>query len=108
MKKTLSVREFKAYYETNHPKYILFHTENQSWYRASDPCKIKMSFPIMLIAENPNIICLKSGNNTLSIDRVKEVKIDTETSVLGAVITVFCGNADADGYEIAYTLVAAS
>ena len=62
----------------------------------------------MLICENPNIICLKSSNNTLSIDRVKEVKIDTESSVLGTVITVFCGNADADGYESAYTLVAAS
>ena len=78
MKKTVSVREFRAYCEKNRPHHILFYTENQSWYRASDPCKIKMSFPIMLICENPKVI------------------------------TVFCGNTDADGYEIAYTLVAAS
>lgn len=108
MKRMLSVRDFKAYHEVNSPKYILFHTENQEWYRTSDPCKIEMSFPIMLIGENPNIICLKSGNNTLSIDSVKDVEIDTESSVLGAVITAFCGNADTDGYEIAYTLVAVS
>lgn len=108
MNKTVSVREFRAYCEKNRPHHILFYTENQIWYRASDPCKIKMSFPIMLICENPNIICLKSGNNTLSIDRVKEVKIDTESSVLGTVITIFCGDANADNYEIAYTLVAES
>lgn len=108
MKKTMSVGEFKSYCEANRPQYILFYTENQSWYCVSDPCKIKMSFPIMLICENPNIICLKSGNNTLSIDRVKAVKIDTDSSVLGTIITAFCGNADMDGYEIAYTLVAAS
>ena len=108
MKKRVSVRELKEYCSRNKPQQVLFCTENQEWYRVADPCKIRLSFPIMLICENPNIVCLKSGNNTFSIDRVKEVRIDTESSVLGTVITVFCGNTDADGYEIAYTLVAAS
>lgn len=107
MKKKASVREFKQYYEGNKPQRILFYTENQKWYRTSDPCKIRMSFPIMLICENPNLICLKSGTNTISLDRVKYVEIDTESTVLGTLITVFCGEFGVKGYDITYTLIAA-
>lgn len=105
MKKIVSVRELKAYYERNKPKCIYYLTENQTWYRASDPCKMKMSFPIMLIFENPNLICLKSSGNTISFDRVKSVEIDTESSLLGVIFTVFCGDFNTDGYDITYTLV---
>ena len=107
MKKIVSVKELKEYCENHKPQQVSFYTENQSWSRASDPCKIKMSFPIMLICENPNLICLKSGANTLSFDRVKFVEIDTESTVLGTLITVFCGEFGKSGYDITYTLIAA-
>lgn len=107
MKKTVSIRELKEYYSVNKPHYVLFQTENQDWYTAADPCKLKMSFQIMLINENPNLICLKSGVNTLSIDRVKCVEIDTGATVLGTVLKVFCGDFGSDSYETTYTLIAA-
>lgn len=107
MKKTVSVRELKEYYDLNKPHYVLFQTENQDWYKTSEPCKLRMSFPIMLICENPNLICLKSGANTLSIDRVKCVEIDTSATVLGTVLKVFCGDFNSDGYDITYTLISA-
>lgn len=107
MKKIISVKEFKEYCETNKPHSIIFYTENQKWYRVSDPCKIKMSFSIMLICENPNLICLKSGANTMSFDRVKFVEIDTESTVLGTLITVFCGEFGTNGHDITYKLIAA-
>lgn len=107
MKKVVSVRELQEYLANNRISSVLFYTENQRWYRASDPCKIRMAFPIMLIRENPNLICLKSGSHTISFDRVKSVEIDTETTVLGTVLTLFCGDFGSDGYDFTYTLIAA-
>lgn len=89
MKKKLSVRELKRYCEEHKPHCIYFKTENQAWYRTSDPCKLDMAFSIMLICENPNLICLKSSGNTLSFDRVKSIEVDTDASILGTVITIF-------------------
>lgn len=89
--KKLSVRELKRYCEEHKPHCIYFKTENQAWYRTSDPCKLDMAFSIMLICENPNLICLKSSGNTLSFDRVKSIEVDTDASILGTVITIFVG-----------------
>ena len=60
----------------------------------------------MLIYENPNLICLKSGANTLCFDRVRCVEIDTEMTVIGTVFTVFCGGRNDKEQEITYTLLA--
>lgn len=105
MKKRVSVRELKEYCKEHKPHCLHYSSENQSWYRVSDPCKLEMSFPIMLIYENPNLICLRSGSNTLSFDCVKSVEIDTESTVLGTIFTVFCGDFKMDGGEVSYTLV---
>lgn len=107
MKKTVSVRELQEYLAKTRIHSVLFCTENQRWYRASDPCKVRMSFPIMLIGENPNLICLKSGMHSISFDRVKSVEIDTETTVLGTILTLFCGDFGSDGYDTTYILIAA-
>lgn len=106
MKKIVSVKELKEYCENHKPQQISFYTENQSWYCVSDPCKFKLSFPIMLICENPNMICLKSGANTLCFDRVRCVEIDTEMTVIGTVFTVFCGGRNDKEQESTYTLLA--
>lgn len=105
MKKIINIKEFKDYYDENKPHLIIYQSENQKWYRVSDPCKIKMSFPNMLICENPNLICLKSGTNTVSFDRVKCVEIDTESTVLGTLITVFCGEFGTNNHDRTYTLI---
>lgn len=105
MKKTVSIKELREYYECNKPQSVQFYTENQKWYRVSDPCKVRMSFPIMLIYENPNLICLRSGADTLSFDRVKFAEIDTEATVLGTLVTLFCGGLGKSEHDIAYTLI---
>ena len=107
MKKTVSVKELQEYVACHKISYVLFYTENQRWYRASDPCKVRMAFPIMLIRENPNLICLKSGTSTICFDRVCSVEIDTETTVLGTILTVYCGCSGAEEPEITYKLIAA-
>lgn len=105
MKKMVTVAELKKYCMANKPASIQFSTENQDWYKVSDPCKVNMSFPIMLIYENPNLVCLKSGANTMCFDRIKSVEIDTDLTVLGTVFTLFCGDFGSDKHDITYRLV---
>lgn len=105
MKKTLTVSDFKKYCEKEQFTRIIYHSENQGWYQCADPCKVKMAFPAMEIYENPNILCLKSGKNVLYLDRIQCVKVDTESSVLGTIVTVLCGDFGAKHYDWAYTLV---
>jgi len=104
MKKTMSVRELKDYCDRNKPRKVLFSSENQPWYKVSDPCKMQFSFSIMLIYENPNLVCLKSDTNTLSFDRVRFVEMNTELTVLGTALTLFCGECSC---ERSYTLIVA-
>ena len=88
MKKRVSVRELKEYCSRNKPQQVLFCTENQEWYRVADPCKLRLSFPIMLC-----------------IDRIKFAEINSDTSALGTVLTVSCGNMKAAESEKTYTLI---
>lgn len=105
MKKNVSVKELRDYCSRHRPQQILFCTENQPWYRVADPCKLKLSFPIMLIYENPNLICLRSSTNTLCIDRIKNAEIDSDISPLGTVLTVNCGSRERTEPEISYKLI---
>ena len=59
------------------------------------------------LTENPNLICLKSSGNTLSFDRVKSIEVDTDASILGTVITIFCGDFNTAEHDITYKLVVA-
>lgn len=106
MRKQVSVKELREYCERNKPHQITYYSENQTWYRVSDPCKLRMHFPIMLICENPNLICLKSGTSTVCFDRVKFAEIDTGATVLGTVVTLFCGGSGVADPEMTYTLIA--
>lgn len=107
MKKRVSVRELKEYCERNKPRQVTYYSENQDRYRGSDPCKLRLHFQTMLICENPDRICLKSGESSVCIDRVRFIEIDTETTVLGAIFTVYCGGSGTKAKEITYKLIAA-
>lgn len=106
MKKMVSFRELKEFCEQNKPHLVSFCSVNQNWHSTADTCQLELSFPVMSLYENPNFIYLKSGENALSLSRIKFAKIDTETSVLGTLITVFCGNFFEEGYDTTYTLIA--
>ena len=105
MKRILSILELKRYYSGNNPNRILFCSDNQSWHSVENPMKINMAFTSMLMACNPNVICLKSGDNTIRIERVKYVCLDADRSPLGTVLDVVCGNKDTKENDIRYTLI---
>ncbi|MCM1222381.1 MAG: hypothetical protein NC548_48730 [Lachnospiraceae bacterium] len=107
MRKRMTTGDLKKYCATIKPARIHFSTENQLWFKVSDPCKVDLSFPVMLIYENPNLILLKSDTSLVSLDRVKFIEVDTETTVLGTIFTVVCGSQSTSENDITYRLIVA-
>ena len=102
----LSVREFKEVCETLSPKHFIFSSENQPWSRVEHTIKANFTFPIMMIAFNPNAICFKNSDNTLCLDRVKSVVMSDEKSILGEIFTIICGDSGTDLNDVSYTIIA--
>ena len=102
----LSVREFKQKCECIAPKQYIFASINQSWNRVEDPMKLEMSFQIMLIAYNPNAICFKNSSGLMCLERVKKIRLDDETSPLGAIFTIVCGDSSGQDHDVSYTIIA--
>lgn len=105
MKEVVNLREFRQYCENNKPKRIIFHTEDQYWYSTSLTYKIELSFEIILIHENPNLVCLKSDNGTILFNRIKSVEIDTSLSGCGTIFRLFCEDPKHKKQDIVYNLL---
>ena len=71
------------------------------------PCKFNLSFSDIMVFENPNLVCLGAGDDTVLFDRVIGAEINTKKSEPGAVFTVFCGDFLKKNHCVAYTLVCA-
>ena len=106
MRRMMSVGELKRYYEGRSPRRILFCTENQAWDKVENPMKASLAFTSMLMACNPNVICLKSGDSVLYFERVKCVHVDADRSPLGTVLDIVCGDSSGKENDIHYTLIA--
>lgn len=107
MKKRVSVRELKAYCERNSPNQVTYYSENQTDCKNTGLCKLRLHFQVVLISENPNLVCLKSGASSICFNEVRFAEIDTESTVLGTVLTLYCGNSKASKPREAHTLVIA-
>ena len=107
MKKIASLGEFKRYYSSRNPQKIIFCSENQDNILSGLPCKMRLSFSSMMISESPNQICIKDNSGVISLTKVCFVEINSRKSILGDVITVFCGDVGAQRPEVTYTLIAA-
>lgn len=105
MKKQVSVRELKDFCERNSPNQITYYTENQTCDTAGGLCKLRLHFQVVLIYENPNLVCLKSGASSICFNGVRFAEIDTESTVLGTILTLYCGNSKASKDAEAYTLI---
>lgn len=108
MKKRISIGELKEYLEENKPTRIFFHAENQAWYNSADHfASFRTMFSEIMVYEyTPCLIGLKSETNTISFNCIKSVEIDTESSILGTIITLFCGSHRKVGHDTTYRVVA--
>lgn len=105
MKRVMNVGELKRYYENRSPNRILFCTENQGWDKVENPMKASLVFTSMLMACNPNVICLKNGESALYFERVKHIHIDDERSAIGTVLNIVCGDTVGKENDMHYTLI---
>ena len=102
----LSVREFKNVCDALSLKKFIFYSENQSWDRVENTIKIRLTFTTVLVAFNPNAICLKSEENSICFDRVKSVRMLDNESGLGVVFTIICGDSGNNLNDVSYTIIA--
>jgi len=100
------IREFKDFIAKRNPKSFVFWSENQDSYRAADPCKLQLTFTNMLISENPSVIYLTCGENSMRLDRVKNVEYSDNITPLGTIIRIYCGNSVVGRQEFCYSLIA--
>lgn len=105
MRKIMSIGELKRYYENRRPGRILFCTANQTWNKVDDPMKAVLAFTSMAMACNPNVICLKNGDNTLWFERVKNIIVDPDRSPLGTVLDIVCGDSASKENDVHYTII---
>ena len=101
----MNIGELKRYYEGRSLRRILFCTDNQVWDKVENPMKASLSFASMLMACNPNVICLKNGESVLYFERVKCIYVDDERSVLGTVLDIVCGDGTSREDDTHYTLI---
>lgn len=99
MKVRLSVKELRNYFERRNKFTVIFNSENQEWYWVADPLKIRMVFSKVKVLENPNIVYLIDGNNSIGLTQVSHAEIDNCCCVLGDVLRIICKCGDT------YTLV---
>lgn len=105
MRRVMNIGELKRYYEGRSLRRILFCTENQAWVKVENPMKANLAFTSMLMACNPNVICLMNGESALYFERVKRIHVDDERSVLGTVLDIVCGDNASKENDIHYTLI---
>ena len=99
MKVRLSVKELRNYFERRNQFTVIFNSENQEWYWVADPLKIRMVFSKVKVLENPNIVYLIDGNNSIGLTQVSHAEIDNCCCVLGDALRIICKCGDT------YTLV---
>lgn len=105
MKKQITVKELKEYCKRNSPNQVTYYSENQDDSKSSALCRLRLHFQAMSIYENPNQVQLKSGMSSVCFNGVRFAEIDTELTVLGTVLTLYCGNSRASKPTAAYTLI---
>lgn len=99
-------KEFKEFIDRRKPKVIHFLSENQDVFDVADPCVLQFSFTNMLIHENPNVIYLTGGMNSMRLNRVKSVEFYEKATPIGILIRVHCKNPLSKSGESVYTLIA--
>lgn len=105
MKRIMSMRDLQRYYSEQPLRQFKFCTVNQSWDKVRNPMKADLSFSKMLISCNPNVICLRNGESVMYFERVKYVHVDADSSPLGTVFDIICGDSTNKENDMHYTLI---
>lgn len=102
MKKKMTVREFDKFLDTQAISEIILYYQNQPAGHELYPLGLNLSFPTIRTSLYPDAVYLQDGGNTVTFFGVKHANVDTEKSVLGTVVNLFC---ESLGKEHIYTLL---
>lgn len=100
------VDDFKEFMKRCKPTTLSFLSENQDDFDIAEPCILQLSFTNILIHENPNVIYLTGGANSMRLDRVKSIEFNEKATAIGTLIRVHCKNPYNRSGESVYTLIA--
>lgn len=106
MRSLMKFNEWKRYCEGRSMGQFVFCTDNQEWNRIESPLKLSLAFSSMLVMSNPNRICFRGFGNTMCLERVKYILVDTERTPLGTIFVIVCGDSIRGEDDISYTLIA--
>lgn len=98
--------EFREFMRRYQPTTLWFLSENQKNFAVAEPCVFQLCFTNMFIHENPNVIFLKGGENSMRLERVKSVEFDENETMVGALIIIRCKNPMSSTGESTYTIIA--
>lgn len=96
------VSEFKEYLNEHKPSKIIFMSESQNEYDIADPLVLSLTFSSILVGQNPNVIYMTDGVNSLRINMIKGFRLRRSISSPCTEVDVLCR--DRKG-EKTYTLL---
>lgn len=96
------VSEFKEYLNEHKPNKIIFMSEGQSEYDIADPLVLSLTFSSILVGQNPNVIYMTDGANSLRINMIKGFRLRKSASSPCTEVDVLCRSREG---ERVYTLL---
>lgn len=103
--KNLSVREFRDVCNVNNITHFILCSNNQEHYLINSTIKVDLIFNSLIIAFNPNAICLKGQDGLICFERVKYIRMKPDKSPLGTRFTIVCGDFSSEKNNIYYNIV---
>ena len=69
------VSEFKEYLKEHKPNKIIFMSERQNEYDIADPLVMSLTISSLLVGQNPNVIYMTDGINSLRLNMIKCLRL---------------------------------
>lgn len=106
MQKKVNMGELRVYCEETAPQKISFCTENQSSPVTTGTMLIHGHYSSIHVFDRRALVCLSDNSNMICFQCVKYALIDTDSSLLGTLITLRCGYGMPEE-DVSYTLIVA-
>ena len=90
------VSEFKEYLKEYKPNKIIFMSERQNEYDIADPLVLSLTFSSILVGQNPNVIYMTDGINSLRLNMIKGLRLRKSASSPCAEVDVLCRSREGD------------
>lgn len=103
--KKMSVREFRDICDANKITRFIMSSNNQEHYLISSTLNIDFVFDELIIAFNPNAICLKNQFGLICFERVKHIRMKPDYSPLGTKFSIICGDFSSSENDVCYNII---